>query len=118
MIDGGSAMADSPAALVQRFFDAFRAGDRTTAEAMLADDLLFRSPHDPALDKAGYFERCWPNREHLRSQRLDRVFEQGDEVFISYEAEREGAPRFRNAELIRVVDGRIREIDVFYGADR
>jgi ketosteroid isomerase-like protein len=111
-------MADSPAALVHRFYDAFRGGDRPTAEALLADDLVFRSPHDPHLDKARYFERCWPNREHLRSQALDRVFEQGDEVFISYEAEREGAPRFRNAELIRVGDGRIREIDVFYGADR
>jgi ketosteroid isomerase-like protein len=111
-------MADSPAALVQRFYDAFHGGDRPTAEALLADDLVFHSPHDPHLGKTAYFERCWPNHERLRSHGLDRVFEQGDEVFISYEAEREGAPRFRNAELIRVADGRIREIDVFYGADR
>jgi ketosteroid isomerase-like protein len=107
----------TPSAIVRRAFDAFQARERDVFEGLLADGFRFSSPHDPDLDRGGYFERCWPNMEHMRAIRLDRVVEAGDEVFVRYEVERTSGERFRNVELITVRDGRIERVEVYYGAE-
>jgi ketosteroid isomerase-like protein len=103
--------------IVRRAFEAFQSREREVFEGLLADGFSFSSPHDPQLDKKGYFERCWPNMGHMRSQRLDRVVEVGDEVVVRYEVERTDGVRFRNVELITVRDGRIERVEVYYGAE-
>jgi ketosteroid isomerase-like protein len=105
------------AEIVRQLFDAFQARDREGFEALMSDDFRFSSPHDPDLDKAGYFERCWPNMEHMRRQALDRVVEAGDEVFVRYEVEKKSGETFRNTELITVRDGRVARVEVYYGAE-
>src|SRR3954454_21059842 len=103
--------------IARRAYEAFQSRDRETFEGLLADDFRFSSPHDPDLDRNGYFERCWPNMEHMRAIRLDRVVEAGDEVFVRYEVERTNGERFRNVELLTVRDGRIARVEVYYGAE-
>jgi ketosteroid isomerase-like protein len=107
----------TPEETVRRAFSAFQAREREVFDGLLADDFRFSSPHDPDLDRDGYFERCWPNADHMRSQTLDRVVEAGDEVFVRYEVERTSGERFRNVELITVRDGRIERVEVYYGAE-
>jgi ketosteroid isomerase-like protein len=102
--------------LVTGFYEAFHARDRETFEAAMADDFLFSSPDDPRLDKQGYFERCWPNGGQLKEFRIDRLVENGDEVFVRYEATNATGKRFRNTELIRLDGDRIKEVQVYYGA--
>ena len=48
------------AELARQLYEAFAAGDRDQVERILTDDFRFSSPLDPDLDRAGYFERCWP----------------------------------------------------------
>ena len=103
--------------IVRRAYDAFQAREREVFDDLLADDFRFSSPHDPDLDKLGYFERCWPNMEHMKAIRLDRVVESGDEVLVRYEVERTSGERFRNMELITVRDGRLVRVEVYYGAE-
>jgi ketosteroid isomerase-like protein len=103
--------------IVRTAFDAFQTRKRDVFDGLLADDFTFSSPHDPHLDKAAYFERCWPNMGHMRSQQLDRVVEVGGEIFVRYEVERTSGERFRNMELITVRDGRIARVEVYYGAE-
>src|SRR3954466_5287577 len=103
--------------IVRGLFDAFQSREREVFEGLLADDFRFSSPHDPDLDQQGYFERCWPNMGHMRSQTLDRVVEAGDEVFVRYEVERTDGVRFRNTELFTVRDGKIARVEVYYGAE-
>ncbi len=55
--------------------------------------------------------------EHMNAIRLDRVVEQGDEVFVRYEVERTSGERFRNVELMTIRDGRIERVEVYYGAE-
>jgi|SRR5215211_6402163 len=105
------------AEVVRRAFEAFQKRERDVFDGLLAEDFSFSSPHDPELDKQGYFERCWPNMEHIRSQTLDRVVEAGNEVFVRYEVERMSGGRFRNAELFKLRYGQIERIEVYYGAD-
>jgi ketosteroid isomerase-like protein len=109
-------MADN-ADIVRRAFDAFQRRERDVFDGLLAEGFSFSSPHDPDIDRDAYFERCWPNADQMRSQRLDRVVEAGDEVFVRYEVERTSGGRFRNVELITVRDGRIERVEVYYGAE-
>ena len=103
--------------IVRRAYEAFESREREVFEGLLADDFSFSSPHDPDLDKDGYFERCWPNAEHMKSQEIDRIVENGDEVFIRYEVERSDGVHFRNTEVLTVRDGKIERVEVYYGAE-
>lgn len=106
-----------PADIARRAYDAYQAREREVFESLLADDFRFSSPHDPDIDKAAYFERCWPNMEHMRSLTVDRVVEADGEVFVRYEVERTTGERFHNVELLTVRDDRIARVEVYYGAE-
>ena len=104
--------------VVREFFSAFQAEDRAAAEHLLAEDFRFTSPRDDRIDRAAYFERCWPNSGKLRAFKIERVCEKQGEVFVRYSAKRiADGVRFRNVELISVAHGRIREVEVYFGRD-
>ena len=46
--------------IAKEYYSAFAKGDRRFIEEHLADNFTFSAPPDPHLDRAGYFERCWP----------------------------------------------------------
>lgn len=103
-------------AFARASYEAFAAGDRQAIEPLLADELRFSSPPDPALDRAGYFERCWPHSGHGGAFSFERLQEIGDDqVLVTYEAQRPGAPRFRNTEVLTFDGDRIRRIEVYFG---
>ena len=58
-------MPYSKAELIRGYFAAYGSGDRKVIEDGFADDFTFTSPYDDAIDKATYFERCWPNNERM-----------------------------------------------------
>ena len=83
--------------LARSLFDAFLSGDRERAEALLAADFTFSSPYDDAIDRASYFERCWPNRDAVRAIRIRSVAENESDAFVAYECETTGGGKFENA---------------------
>src|SRR6478735_8695404 len=83
--------------IVRQSFRAYETGDRALVESLLAEDFTFSSPADVAIDRARYFERCWPNAGNLASFVLERVIESGDEVVVTYEAARAGGWRVPSA---------------------
>jgi len=114
--EGAHVPAPSRADLVRACFASFAAGDRRAIDDALADDFMFSSPADVGIDKARFFERCWPNSETIRAFDLQRVHEVGDdEVVVTYEAERNDGSRFRNTEVYRVDGDRIRAQEVYFG---
>ena len=102
-------------ALARATYEAFAAGDRQRIEELLADDLTFSSPTDVGLDRAGYFERCWPGSGSARAFTFTRLLEVGDEVVVTYEAEREDGTRFRNTEVLGFDGDKIRTVEVYWG---
>lgn len=46
--------------IVRASFAAYVDQDREAADALLADDFVFTSPQDDHIDKATWFERCYP----------------------------------------------------------
>lgn len=106
--------AESPADTVRAVFQAYLDKDRAAIERLIADNFSFSSPYDDHIDRAAYFERCWPGSEATRTCEILRLFEQGEEVFVLYEADfGEGA--FRNVEFQRVVEGRVVSVEVYFG---
>ena len=98
-------------------YAAFAAADRDAAEALLADDFEFSSPPDPRLDRAGYFERCWPGAGGVTQFDFERLIESGDEVVVTYEATRADGTRFRNTEVLTFDADQISRAEVYFGWD-
>jgi hypothetical protein len=96
-------------------YRAFATADRDTVERMLADDFRFSSPLDVGLDRAGYFERCWPGAGQRQEFEFVRVLESGDEVIVTYEQKRPDGGRGRNTEIITFDGDRVREVEVYFG---
>ena len=100
---------------VRRSYRAYETGDRQLLEDILADDFRFWSPPDPGLDRATYWERCWPNRGHVAAFEFKRLAEVGDEVLVTYEAERTDGSRFRNTEVFGFDGEKISTVEVYFG---
>lgn len=103
--------------LAKDLYRAFAAGDRARVEALLADDFTFSSPPDPLLDRAGYFERCWPGAGRGQAFDFARLVESGEEVVVTYEIARADGTRFRNTEVLTFDGGRICRAEVYFGWD-
>lgn len=102
--------------VVRRIMASYMAGDRATAETLIADEFVFTSPQDDHIDRAAYLERCFPTSDRFSRHELTHVVATGDDVFVMYEDElRDTGETFRNAELITVRDGQIVEVQVFFG---
>jgi PhnB protein len=103
--------------IVRQCYAAYETKDRALLESLLAEDFTFTSPIDDRISRARYFERCWPNSEHLVAFDIQKLFAQGDEVFAQYEAESKGGGRFRNTEFFTLREGKVTHVDVYFGSE-
>jgi ketosteroid isomerase-like protein len=101
--------------LAKATYRAYETRDRDLIESLVADDFTFFSPPDPGLDRAGYFERCWPNAGHLAKFEYVRLVENGDEVVVTYEATRSDGSRFRNTEVLTFRGDQMVRAEVYFG---
>jgi hypothetical protein len=100
---------------VRNVYRAFAAGDRVLVERAFADELSFSSPVDVGLDRAGYFERCWPGAGRGQQFEFVRLVEAGDEVIVTYEMTNRDGARGRNTEILTFDGDRIRAVEVYFG---
>ena len=102
--------------IVRASFDAYLAQDRDAADRLIADDFVFTSPQDDHIDKAAFFERCFPTASRFSDQRLLHVTPADEElVFLYYEYDLTSGGTHRNVEAITLRDGLIRDVQVFFG---
>jgi hypothetical protein len=94
---------------------AYAAGDRDAVERMLADGFRFSSPVDVGLDRAGYFERCWPGSGQQQQFEFVRLVEAGPEVIVTYEMTRADGGRGRNTEVLTFERDQITSAEVYFG---
>ena len=71
-------MAADRLALARDAYRAFESQDRDLIESLLTEDFVFYSPPDPGIDRATYFDRCWPNADLIESYDFKRL-EDGDD---------------------------------------
>jgi ketosteroid isomerase-like protein len=103
--------------VVRDCYGAYVSGDPRLLEERLSEDFTFYSPPDPGIDRAAYFERCWPNNEWIEAFDFKRLVETGDEVIVTYESTRTDGRRFRNTEILTFEGEKIRQVEVYFGWD-
>jgi ketosteroid isomerase-like protein len=101
--------------LARACYEAYETGDREAIERLIADEFAFWSPYDDGIDRATYFERCWPNHATTAAFEFKRLRELGDEVLVTYEAKRTDGTRFRNTEVLTFAGDQIRLVEVYFG---
>jgi ketosteroid isomerase-like protein len=110
-------MAADRLELVRASYRAYESGDRDVLERALSQDFVFFSPYDVGIDRAAYFERCWPNADQIEAFEFKRLAEVGDEVVVTYESTKIDGRRFRNTELFAFEGDRISRVEVYFGWD-
>ena len=104
--------------ILRSYFAAWERKDRSALEALLAEGFTFTSPNDDDhIDTTRYFEKCWPGSYAIQHFRILDLIDNGEEAFIRYECEIADGKRFRNTEYFRLEDGKVREVDVYFGRD-
>lgn len=103
--------------LVRDSYTAYETGDRDLIERVIADDLVFSAPPDVGIDRATYFERCWPNAGNGARFEYVRLRETDGEVLVTYECTRADGTRFRNTEIFGFAGDRIGSVEVYFGWD-
>jgi len=109
-------MPSSKADMIRAIFAAYMSNDRRVVEDALTDDFRFTSPYDDEIDKATYFERCWRNSDWIERHELEKIFVDGNEAFVTYRCVAKGGKNFRNTEFFTFEGGRVKRIDVYFGA--
>ena len=102
---------------VKDCFRAYETRDRDLIDGHLAPDFVFYAPPDPGIDRATYFERCWPNAQHLKAFEFVRLEELDDGVLVTYEATRDDGSRFRNTEIHTFAGEQVTQVEVYFGWD-
>jgi ketosteroid isomerase-like protein len=103
--------------LIRNCFAAYKNRDRKALEKAFAEDFTFTSPYDDHISKAEYFVRCWPVSASGRmANEIERIFEQGDEAFVTYRVVMAKGESFRNTEFFVFEGDRVKSIDVYFGA--
>jgi ketosteroid isomerase-like protein len=108
--------SQSKSDIIRGMFAAYLSKDRGVVERTLTNDFTFTSPYDDAIGLATYFERCWPNSQHIKALDVERIFEQGNEAFVTYRVVNDDGKEFRNTEFHRFDGERIRSVEVYFGA--
>ncbi len=103
--------------MARDIYGAYASGDRSVVEEALSQDFSFYSPPDPGIDRATYFERCWPNSELLESFEFVRLIEAGEEVIVTYESTKTDGKRFRNTEILTFDGDKLSKAEVYFGWD-
>ena len=85
--------------------------------AMLTEDFTFSSPRDDHIDRAAYFERCWPKQPLFRCIDSEFLAIDGNEAAVRYRAEKLDGASFGNMESLRFRGGKIASVEVYFGRD-
>src|SRR5882724_8827936 len=101
---------------IRGYFAAYKSRDRKHLEQALAEDFTFTSPYDDKIDKATYFDRCWPNFGRIREHVIEKIFEQGDDAFVLYRCITHDGKEFRNTEFFSFKGERLKQVQVYFGA--
>jgi ketosteroid isomerase-like protein len=101
--------------LTRDAYRAYESGDRRLIDELLSDDFTFYSPADVGIDRARYFERCWPNAALIKEFEFTRLIEAGNEVVVTYQTTKTDGSRFRNTEVLTFEGDKIVKAEVYFG---
>ena len=100
--------------IVKQSYQAYVDKDRAALEAVITDDFHFTSPLDNRIDRRTYLERCWPNSKTISAFEYENLVRREPRL-VTYLATQDSGRRFKNTEIFTVRDGKIVNVQVFFG---
>ncbi|WP_064681924.1 nuclear transport factor 2 family protein [Rhizobium bangladeshense] len=100
---------------VRDLYAAYLEDRKDKVGAMLTEDFTFSSPRDDHIDRATYFERCWPKEPFFRDIHIEFLAVDGDEAVVRYRAEKLDGGSFGNMESLRFRGDKITSVEVYFG---
>jgi hypothetical protein len=110
---------DDRLALIRRYYQAYENDDRSAIEQLLHPDFTFTSPNpdDDRIDRATYFERCWPPHENIQSFTLLDVCADDNGALVRYLATEFTGPGFACVERFEFKDDQAVHVEVYFGRE-
>lgn len=108
---------DGRLALIRRYYRAYEDDDRLAIERLLHPGFTFTSPvpEDDRIDRATYFERCWPPHEAIKSFALLDVCADDNGALVRYRATEFTGPGFASVEHFEFEGDQIVHVEVYFG---
>jgi ketosteroid isomerase-like protein len=101
--------------IARKAYQAYVDNDRAAIEAVIGEEFHFTSPRDNRINRETYFEKCWKNSETITGFTFINLVADGERAFVTYEGQRSTGKPFRNTEIMTVRDGKIVEVEVYFG---
>lgn len=102
-------------ALIRHYYQAYDNDDRLAIEPLLHPGFTFTSPDDDRIDRAAYFDRCWPGHRSIKSFTLLDLCADAQDALVRYRATEFDGPGFGNVEHFEFTDAQISPVDVYFG---
>jgi hypothetical protein len=105
-------------AIIRKHYKAWEDKDWPTEDMLLADGFTFSSAAgDDHISKSVFKTRCWDNNVNV-IKRFDllKLFPSGNEAFVLYNCMTMNGSNIRNVEYFQVRDGRITDLECYFGA--
>jgi ketosteroid isomerase-like protein len=100
---------------VKGWYTAFVNKDWNLMQQVLADGFTFSSPLDDHIDLKAIQGRCWPNAYKIKKVDVDKLVENGDDVFVITNGWTTDGKLFRNTDYFKLKDGKIAAYECFFG---
>lgn len=105
--------------IIREYFSGWEKKDWSQVEKNLAEGFTFTSPNDDdhiSIEK--FKEKCWVQANYIQRFTYIRFAESGTGAYITYQlfTNNNNNTSFRNTEYFDFVNGKIKSIEVFFGA--
>jgi uncharacterized protein (TIGR02246 family) len=103
------------ATTVRNYYAAYESVDRRAITFLLSHNLRFSSPLDDHIDLETYLSKCWAFSSERPHFEIESLLERDNVVSVKYLCSSSTRPSFQNTEIFRFEDGKIVEIEVYFG---
>jgi ketosteroid isomerase-like protein len=103
--------------IVRRWYKAWEQKDWGPVDVLLAENFTFTSAAgDDHISKSAFKKQCWETQINFIDHfEIERVFGQGNEVFVKYLCRTRNGKSFRNVEYVRVRNDKVESIECYFG---
>ena len=102
---------------IKAYYAGFESHDWNLVASQLAEGFTFTSPNNDDHISTGVFrEKCWVTNTFVKKVNFIKMTSSGDDIFLLVEITTTDNKIVRNTDLFTFSDGRIRSVEVFFGA--
>ena len=99
---------------VLEYYQTWEAFDKEKMATLLHENFSLNSPIDKGLNTETYFINCWKFNSGNQKFNFETIMTHDNEALVRYTCSA-GDKDFRCSEYLKFEDGKLREVDIFWG---